>query len=75
MRPRTTNAAGRIRRPGGASAVSEHPESQAHPSAGAEQQRDEDLELLRRARADFENAQKRSRRALAQERREALATE
>jgi molecular chaperone GrpE (heat shock protein) len=55
--------------------VSEHPESQAHPSAGAEQQRDEDLELLRRARADFENAQKRSRRALAQERREALATE
>lgn len=57
----------------GASVVSEHPESQADPSAGAEQQRDEYLELLRRTRADFENYQKRTRRALAQERREALA--
>jgi molecular chaperone GrpE len=57
----------------GASAVSEHPESQADPSAGAEQQRDEYLELLQRTRADFENYQKRTQRALAQERREALA--
>lgn len=57
----------------GASAVSEHPESQADPSAGAEQQRDEYLELLQRTRADFENYQKRTQRALAQERRAALA--
>ena len=57
----------------GASAVSEHPESQAGPSAGAEQQRDEYHELLQRTRADFENYQKRTQRTLAQERREALA--
>ncbi len=57
----------------GGSAVSEHPESQADPSAGTEQQRDEYLELLRRTRADFENYQKRTQRTLAQERREALA--
>ena len=56
----------------GPSAMSGHPESQADPSAGADQQRDY-LELLQRPRADFEDYQKRTQRTLAQERREALA--
>ena len=36
---------------------------------GAEQQRDEYLDLLQRTRADFENYRKRTRRDLAEERR------
>jgi molecular chaperone GrpE len=58
---------------GVSTAVLDDTGSQQDRGAAAERQRDEYLGLLQRTRADFENYQKRTRRDLAQERREAQA--
>ncbi len=75
MAERTTAAPAAEERPNGqesdtqAASVLRDLEALRSQVKGAEQKRDEYLDLLRRTRADFENYQKRSQRDLAQERR------